>query len=40
MLFLGNVGQQLDIGDLEGAIAEMQSAFQERWPICSGRIGS
>lgn len=29
MLLLGNVGQQLDIGELEGAVAEMQSAFLE-----------
>lgn len=29
MLLLGNVGQQLDIGGLEGAVAEMQSAFLE-----------
>jgi hypothetical protein len=27
MLLFGNVGQQLDIGDLEHAIGEMQSAF-------------
>jgi hypothetical protein len=27
MLLLGNVGQQLDIGDVEKAVAEMQSAF-------------
>lgn len=29
MLLMGNVGQQLDIGELEGAITEMQSAFLE-----------
>lgn len=29
MMLLGNVGQQLDIGELEGALTEMQSAFQE-----------
>jgi cell shape-determining protein MreC len=27
MLLLGNVGQQLDIGDLNNAIAGMQNAF-------------
>lgn len=26
MMFLGNVGQQLDIGDLESAVTEMQNA--------------
>jgi len=29
MLLMGNVGQQLDIGDLEGAVTEMQSAVLE-----------
>jgi hypothetical protein len=29
MLLLGNVGQQLDIGDLSGEIAGMQSAILE-----------
>ena len=29
MMLLGNVGQQLDIGELEGAVTEMQSAFLE-----------
>lgn len=29
MFLMGNVGQQLDIGDLEGAVTEMQSAFLE-----------
>jgi hypothetical protein len=33
MLFLGNVGQQLDIGDLENSIGEMQSAFLENQQI-------
>lgn len=27
MLLMGNVGQQLDIGDVENAVTEMQSAF-------------
>ncbi len=27
MLLLGNVGQQLDIGDLENAVGEMQGAI-------------
>ena len=26
MMFLGNAGQQLDIGDLESAVTEMQNA--------------
>ena len=30
MLLLGNVGQQLDIGDLESAIGEMQNAVREK----------
>jgi hypothetical protein len=29
MLLLGNVGQQLDIGDVEKAVAEMHNAFLE-----------
>jgi hypothetical protein len=29
MLLMGNVGQQLDIGELENAVGEMQSAFLE-----------
>ena len=29
LLLMGNVGQQLDIGDLEGSINEMQSAVLE-----------
>ena len=29
MLLLGNVGQQLDIGDVERAVGEMQNAFLE-----------
>ena len=29
MMLLGNVGQQLDIGDLERSIGEMQGAFLE-----------
>jgi len=33
MLLLGNVGQQLDIGELEGAIGEMQSAFLENQQV-------
>jgi hypothetical protein len=33
MLLLGNVGQQLDIGDLNSAIGEMQSAFLENQQI-------
>ncbi|MFO1515128.1 MAG: hypothetical protein U1F83_19865 [Verrucomicrobiota bacterium] len=33
MMLLGNVGQQLDIGDLEGAITEMQGAFRENQQI-------
>ncbi len=27
MMLLGNVGQQLDIGDIENAVTEMQGAF-------------
>lgn len=33
MLFLGNVGQQLDIGDEENAVTEMQSAFLENQQV-------
>lgn len=33
MLLLGNVGQQLDIGELSGAIGEMQSAFRENQQV-------
>ena len=33
MLFLGNVGQQLDIGDVENAVTEMQSAFLENQQV-------
>ena len=33
MLLLGNVGQQLDIGDLSGEIAGMQSAFLENQQV-------
>ncbi len=33
MLFLGNVGQQLDIGDIESSIGEMQSAFLENQQV-------
>lgn len=33
MLLLGNVGQQLDIGELSGAIGEMQSAFLENQQV-------
>jgi len=33
MLLLGNVGQQLDIGDLNGEIAGMQSAFLENQQV-------
>ena len=29
MLLLGNVGQQLDIGDVERVVGEVQSAFLE-----------
>ena len=29
LLLMGNVGQRLDIGDLEGSIKEMQSAVLE-----------
>ena len=33
MLLMGNVGQQLDIGDLEGSINEMQSAVLENQQV-------
>ena len=33
MLLIGNVGQQLDIGDLEGSINEMQNAVLENQQI-------
>lgn len=33
LLLLGNVGQQLDIGDLEGVVTEMQSAFLENQQV-------
>lgn len=33
MLLLGNVGQQLDIGELDTSIAEMQSAFLENQQV-------
>jgi hypothetical protein len=33
MLLLGNFGQQLDIGDLNGEIAGMQSAFLENQQV-------
>jgi len=33
MLLLGNVGQQLDIGDLNREIAEMQSVFLENQQV-------
>lgn len=33
MLLMGNVGQQLDIGDVENSIGEMQSAFLENQQI-------
>ncbi len=33
MLLLGNVGQQLDIGDLDNEIAGMQSAFLENQQV-------
>ena len=29
MLLLGNVGQQMDIGDLDQAVAQMRSAFEQ-----------
>ena len=33
MLLMGNVGQQLDIGDLESVVTEMQSAFRENQQV-------
>jgi hypothetical protein len=33
MLLMGNVGQQLDIGDVENAVTEMQSAFLENQQV-------
>lgn len=33
MLLLGNVGQQLDIGDLNTSISEMQNAFRENQQV-------
>ena len=33
MLLLGNVGQQLDIGDLNNEIGEMQKAFLENQQV-------
>lgn len=33
MLLLGNVGQQLDIGDVENAVNEMQRAFLENQQV-------
>lgn len=33
MLLLGNVGQQLDIGDMENAVNQMQSAVQENQAV-------
>jgi len=33
MLLLGNVGQQLDIGDLNNEIAAMQNAFLENQQV-------
>jgi len=33
MMLLGNVGQQLDIGDVENAVHEMQSAFLENQQV-------
>ena len=33
LLLMGNVGQQLDIGDLEGSINEMQSAVLENQQV-------
>jgi len=33
MLLLGNVGQQLDIGDLNSAISQMQGAFLENQQV-------
>ena len=33
MFLMGNVGQQLDIGDVENAVNEMQSAFLENQQV-------
>ena len=33
MLLLGNVGQQLDIGDVENAVNQMQSAVMENQEV-------
>jgi hypothetical protein len=33
MLLLGNVGQQLDIGDLNNAVGEMQAAISEKQTV-------
>ena len=33
MLLMGNVGQQLDIGDVENAVNEMQSSFLENQQV-------
>jgi len=33
MLLLGNVGQQLDIGELESYVTEIQQAFQENQQV-------
>ncbi len=33
MLLLGNVGQQLDIGDLNSAVGEMQSAMSQEQAV-------
>ena len=33
MLLMGNVGQQLDIGEVENAVNEMQSAFLENQQV-------
>ncbi len=33
MLLMGNFGQQLDIGDVENAVNEMQSAFLENHQV-------
>ena len=37
MLLLGNVGQQLDIGDVENTVNQMQSAVQENQKWISSR---
>jgi len=33
MMLMGNVGQQLDIGDLENAVEQMRGEFQEKEQI-------